>query len=315
MAERPLTVETWDLGDGPPPGAPAPPALRGYEVHEELGRGAMGRVYRALDKKAGRWVALKVSSTAEPERLARFAAEVELQSQLHHPAVPRVLGAGRLGDGRAYIVQTLVRGARTLDLAARGAPWVQRVEWLAVAAEALAVAHGRCVAHGDVKPENLLVDERGRLSLIDWGVSRLAACGAPDPAEPGPAYEALARQDAGWVMGTLAYMPPEQLRGRTEPASDVYALGVVLTELLAGKHPRSALLASPDLLIRDIQAGDLAPKLPAQLPPELHQLATRCLRAAPGLRPESVEAARTLRRVARNERRAQALAARRPPPS
>lgn len=305
---RELTVETLDLSDpggpGPTPEAP-PPALPGYRIEGELGRGSMGCVYRALDLKRGRPVALKVSGSLEPDELRRIELEAELQGQLHHPAVPRILARGHLDDGRPYLAQSLVRGARPLDEAAVGASWLQKVEWVATAAEALAVAHGRCVSHGDLKPENLLVDARGRLVVIDWGVSRLAACASPAPAELSPAVAEHARRSAEWIQGTLAYMSPEQLAGDPVPASDVYSLGIVLHELLLGRHPMEALLEDLDRLVRAIRAGHVG-GLPGNLPPDLVDLARRCVRTDPARRPPAVEAARVLRRLARNERRRRA---------
>ncbi|HBP17804.1 MAG TPA: hypothetical protein DEA08_08425, partial [Planctomycetes bacterium] len=241
----------------------------------------------------------------------RFEIEVELQRQLHHPGVPRVLASGRLGDGRPYFTQTLVRGAKTLDKAAGGTDWVQRLEWIARAADALAVAHGRCVVHGDIKPENLLIDRRGRLFVIDWGVSRLATCAAPTPAELSPDLIEIQERQSEFVQGTLAYMPSEQLRGQLTQASDVYALGVVLYELLSGIHPLKHTLDDADGAIQAILGGRLRPlpreRLPEGLPPEVPELIERCLRLDPGKRPTSVELARVLRRLVRNERRTRRL--------
>ena len=320
---RGFVVETWDLGPassasesetGPPPGnLPVelpPPSLPGYRIEAELGQGAMGRVYRAHDAKRGRPCALKVGRSLLPEDVERFEIEVELQRQLHHPGVPRVLSSGRLADGRPYFTQTLVRGARTLGEAAPGADWVRRLEWVARVADALAVAHGRCVIHGDIKPDNLLIDQRGRSFVIDWGVSRLAACAAPAPAELSPDLVEVQRRQSEFVQGTLAYMPSEQLRGGLREASDVYALGVVLYELLSGVHPLGHTLDDADGAIQAILGGRLRPlpreRLPEGLPAEVPELIQRCLRLDPGQRPTSVELARVLRRLLRNQRRTRA---------
>jgi serine/threonine protein kinase len=264
----------------------------------------MGHVYRAFDLKRGRPVALKVASSSAPQEQARIAHEAELQGQLNHSAVPRILRTGRLPDGRAYLVQTLVRGARTLDAAVETVSPLQKLEWMAAAAEALAIAHGRCVVHGDVKPENLLVDARGRLSVIDWGVSQLAECAARSPVRLSPSMRDYARRHRSWICGTLAYMSPEQLRGRAVPASDVYSLGVVLYEVFVGAHPRAALFDDPDRLIHEIR-NEPSPAVPDGLPAPLPDLIRSCLRRNPELRPASVEVAWTLRRQARNERRSE----------
>lgn len=302
-------VETWKHSEFERAPEPLPfsvPRLPGFRVEEELGRGAMGRVYRAFDLKRGRAVALKVSAAVSAEEVDRFRLEGELQRQLHHPAVPRVLGAGRLPDGRAYLIQSLVRGAQTLLPGGLEASWVTKVEWIAAAAEALAVAHGRCVSHGDIKPDNLLVDERGQVALIDWGVSRLSACAAPAPAQLSPPLMEIIRRSEDWVEGTLAYMPPEQLTGRPVPESDIYSLGLVLCELSGGVHPLERLMHDADGMVQEILRGpDLAP--PADQPEALRELLARALSKRASLRPPAVEFARVLRRLARNERRRLAL--------
>lgn len=312
---RGFVVETWDLpatGSGDLTSDALPetePVLPGYHVEELLGRGGMGSVYRVRDLKFGRSVALKVSSALQPDLATRLELEAQIQRQIQHPAVPRVLGEGWLDDGRRYMVQSLVRDARDLREAGAGAGWVEVLGWAATAAEALAVAHGRCVTHGDVKPDNLLVDCYGHLSLVDWGVARLDPCATSVAASLDAELLPLARANQSWIQGTLAYMPPEQLRGVARPPSDVYALAVVLIEVLRGVHPLAEHFESCSRLIEAIETRQLAtvpPDLPG--PVVIHELLGRCLERDPNLRPTSAEVARVLRRAAQDGLRLRTLA-------
>jgi eukaryotic-like serine/threonine-protein kinase len=306
---RGFVVETWDLpaedaAFGPPESfEETEPELAGYRVEGLLGQGGMGSVYRARDLADERWVAIKVSAALQPDLATRLELEAQIQRQIHHPAVPRVLGEGWLGDGRRYLIQSLVPGARSLAEASVSASCFEILAWAATAAEALASAHGRCVTHGDVKPDNLLIDARGQLSLVDWGVARLGVCGAPAPAELDAELKLLARPKQSWIQGTLAYMPPEQLRGVARPASDVYALAVVLIEVLRGQHPLVEHFDSSARLIEAIESREPR-RIPADLPcpPEVRALLGRCLERDLGARPASAEVARVLQRALRSER-------------
>ncbi len=298
------SVETWDLSDigGAWAEAQEPqplPSLPGYRIEAELGKGAMSHVYRAFDARRELRCALKVGRSSEPNEVRRVVVEAELQGQLCHPAIPRVSGRGCLADGRPYLIQTLVPGAQNLDEAAQNAPWRRRLRWLAQAAEALAAAHDRCVIHGDVKPANLLVDEGGRLFVIDWGVSRLTACTPCERSAPSrtPSQSSHMQECQRCVEGTLAYMPSEQLRGRPVPASDVYALGVVLYEILCSRHPLAHVLDDADRTIQAILDGRLRP-VPEDLPAPCRVLLERSLDLEPSARPTSAQLARELRRAA-----------------
>ncbi|MCA8925100.1 MAG: serine/threonine protein kinase [Planctomycetes bacterium] len=294
--------ETIDLPPQPAPfvALPAPserPWLSGFRVEAELGRGSMGRVYRAYDLMRKRAVALKVSSEASADARARVLAEAELQAQLLHPAIPRVLGQGALPDGRGYLLQDLVHGARSLSDAARGARQAHVVLWAARAAEALAEAHGRCVAHGDVKPENLLVDAHGRVFVIDWGVARLGRCERRSSARLSPSLEEFAERQGSWVQGTLAYMPPETLQGHPGPASDVYSLALSMVEAFGGEHPFVRLMDDANRVVKRVLYGP-AVCPPAGLQPALGELLRRCLDKDPAARPTSLELAEGLRAFA-----------------
>ncbi|MCO5164929.1 MAG: serine/threonine protein kinase [Planctomycetes bacterium] len=193
-------------------GAPAPVIDDRFLLLGELGRGATGAVYRARDLERGGEVALKVA-LARPEwvRLQRFLREGEVTAALRHPNIVGIHSMG-VADGRPYLAYELVEGARQLDEAARGAPLGRRVELVRDAARALGHAHARGVVHRDVKPANVLVDGAGRVRVADFGLAQ-----ALD-------HERLTV--TGALLGTPAYMAPEQLRARrgdVGPPTDVWA--------------------------------------------------------------------------------------------
>ena len=205
----------------------APGCLLGsYRIEAEIGAGGMGRVYRARDLALERDVAIKLS-TALPwsdERLRRFAREGELLASLSHPRILPVYGGGKLEDGSPFLITALVEGAQDLREHCEGLLPLERLERFAELVEALAYAHAQGVVHRDLKPENVLVDAEGQLFLCDFGLAW------------GEGVEDLTRSNA--QLGTPLYSAPEQLlgRGARDPRADVYALGVILCELLA-EHP------------------------------------------------------------------------------
>ncbi|MCO5171355.1 MAG: SUMF1/EgtB/PvdO family nonheme iron enzyme [Planctomycetes bacterium] len=224
-----------DLPPAPPPGSPARPASgrRGpidgrYEVQGELGRGAMGVVYRARDVVSGREVALKL--LLEPEqgpRTERFLREGQLTAALRHPGIVRIHSTGVV-DGLPYLAYELVEGARTLDAVLPGLDRRRRVELLRDVARALGHAHAQGIVHRDVKPANVLVGPDGRPRVADFGLA-LDRRGA---------LERLTR--TGMMVGTPLTMAPEQFAGerdRIGPATDVWALGVMLYAALTDELP------------------------------------------------------------------------------
>jgi serine/threonine protein kinase/formylglycine-generating enzyme required for sulfatase activity len=226
-----------------------------YRLTGELGRGAMGTVYRAVDPQ-GRTVALKLPhASAGPRTLARLQREGRLAAQLDHPGIVRVLDAGEVG-GRPYVAYVLVEGCRTLAevLKRTPPPRARTVALLRDVAAALGHAHARGIVHRDVKPENILVDLDGRPIVADLGISS-----GDDEAR---------LTQTGQVFGTPQYMAPEQLLGRpTTPATDVWALGVTLYEALTRELPfpqstlaeLSAAVASPPAPLRSLDPTIAAP--------------------------------------------------------
>jgi len=191
-----------------------------------LGRGGMGAVYRARDDAAGRDVAVKLLPGGQrPERVERFRREGEITASLRHPGIVRLHAAGFAGD-RPYLAYELVESARALDAVFAERDLAGRVELVRQAAAALGHAHRAGVVHRDVKPANLLVDPEGRVRVADFGLATAAG------------YSRLTR--TGALMGTPHYMAPEQFghgRGDVGPATDVWALGVVLYQALTGVLP------------------------------------------------------------------------------
>ena len=244
-----------------------------YDLQDELGRGGMGAVFRARERATGRVVAVKVvKGEVEADGLERFRREGQIASSLDHPGIVRVHAAGVV-EGTPYLTYELVEGARHLLAAAAALPPLERARLLRDAARALGHAHARGVVHRDVKPENILVDAAGRVRVTDFGVA---------------AARGLERLTAtGALVGTPAYMAPEQLDGdrvRLGPWSDVWALGVVLHEVLTGQRP----FDSPVLprLFRQILTGVPRPvhELAPGTPPALSGVCARALAKEPSAR-------------------------------
>jgi tetratricopeptide (TPR) repeat protein len=242
-----------------PGGAPAAAVaelgldLRAYELHEPLGQGGMGEVYRTRDPGLDRDLAIKViracwRGQAESER--RFRREARATGLLQHPGIPPVHSFGRLPDGRLYYTMKLVRG-RTLaqvladpdlDRAGRRTELLQVFESIC---QAVAYAHSKGVIHRDLKPANVMVGEFGEVQVMDWGLAKILTADEAAPAGPGAALALGAGDERGLTeqgqaLGTLLYMPPEQARGDAalvDQRSDVFALGAILCEILTGAPP------------------------------------------------------------------------------
>ena len=253
-----------------------------YEIVAFIGAGGMGEVWRARDTRLEREVALKVlpaSTLADPTARARLLREARMASQLNHPNVCTIHEVGE-SDGRAYIAMELVEGRSLASLLAGGGLPAEQVLKLGLQlADALAHAHERGVVHRDLKSGNVNVTLEGRVKVLDFGLAKRLA--SEDLAKATTLTQA-SLTEAGAIVGTLAYMAPEQLRGEGADArSDVWALGVVLYEMAAGRRPfrgdtsyelSSAILSQPP-----------AP-LPATVPGPLAAVIERCLGKAPAQR-------------------------------
>jgi tetratricopeptide (TPR) repeat protein len=208
-----------------------PPGIAGFRIVRRIGEGGMGTVYEAEQESPRRRVALKVLATAFPDENAfrRFRYETEILGRLDHPHIARIYAAGGSG-GRPYFAMELVEGG-PLAAHARGLGLRARVDLLARVCDAVQHAHGRGVIHRDLKPANVLVDGEGNPKLLDFGVAKVL----------GDATQRRTLETrAGQLLGTLPYMSPEQLGaapGAIDVRSDVYALGVIAFELVAGRRP------------------------------------------------------------------------------
>jgi predicted Ser/Thr protein kinase len=214
--------------------------LAHYQITSSLGRGGMGEVYRARDTKLRREVAIKVlppALTADPERRMRFQREAQTAAALSHPNIA-VIHEVNEDEGTPYLVMELIEG-RTLDEATQGKTLSMK-EWLEYAipiAEAIAHAHRNGVVHRDLKPSNVMVTEEGRIKLLDFGLAKLLD---PDPETDQTELDTISQEltRAGKVIGTVAYMSPEQARGRPiDHRTDIFSLGVLLYQLATDRLP------------------------------------------------------------------------------
>jgi two-component system LytT family response regulator len=211
--------------------------LSHYRVLEEIGRGGMGVVYRALDTSLGREVALKVLGAAagrEPEQERRLKQEARAAASLAHPAVSVVYEIDE-AEGATFIAMELVRG-RPLAALLAGAPLepARALDLAIEVAEGLAEAHSRGVVHRDLKPKNVMLTESGHVKIIDFGLAKLLR--PRPPFESGADTPAWGDTDPGRILGTAAYMSPEQVRGtEVDARSDLFAFGALLYEMLSGE--------------------------------------------------------------------------------
>jgi serine/threonine-protein kinase len=256
-----------------------------YQILAPLGQGGMGEVYRARDLRLDREVAVKVvpeQLAQNSDRLARFEREAKAVAALAHPNILVLYDVGR-EQGIPFAVTELLEGVTLRGrLAAAAVPWREALAIAAAVAEGLATAHAKGIVHRDIKPENLFLTADGRVKILDFGLARVDNPAASS-LETGPYLPG--RTDPGTVVGTIGYMPPEQLRGLPADArSDLFALGCVLYELVAGKRPfpgRTA--AETAAAILHDEPLPLA-SLGADVPPEVERVIRHCLAKEPGQR-------------------------------
>ena len=253
-----------------------------YEVVVKLGEGGMGEVYRARDTNLGRDVALKIlpaAVAADSERLARFEREARTLASLNHPHIAAIYGIERQGPTPALVME-LVDGEDLSRAIARGAvPVAEAIDVAGQMAAALESAHELGIVHRDLKPANVMRRGDGTIKVLDFGLAKAVMPDAPGSSAGAMNSPTLTAQgtQAGMILGTAAYMAPEQARGRpVDKRADIWAFGVVVYELLAGRR----LFAGDD--VSDVLAAVLRQDvdfaaLPADTPPEVRALLARCL--------------------------------------
>ena len=262
---------------------PLAPGARigGYEIIAMLGAGGMGEVYRARDARLDRDVAIKVLSpaiAADADGLMRFDREARMLASLNHPNIAAIYGVEDRAGFPALVLE-LVDGETLADRIARGrVPVVEALEYAKQIAEALDAAHEAGVVHRDLKPGNIKITENGTVKVLDFGLAKaIAAAAAPDPAVD-PAHSPTVTvhgTKGGVILGTAAYMSPEQARGKPiDKRTDIWAFGCVLYEMLTGTRTFRGETTS-DVIAAIIERQPDMSTLPAALPPHVRRVIER----------------------------------------
>jgi eukaryotic-like serine/threonine-protein kinase len=270
------------------------PRVPGYEIEGILGRGGMGVVYLARHRALDRIVALKVlqeGRQSEPEHRARFEREAAAVAKCQHPNLVQIHEIGEY-DGHSYLALEYVDGG-TLARSLAGVPQPPRAaaSLVEVLARAIDHAHSRGVVHRDLKPANVLLTSEGQPKITDFGLAKID--------------ETSTRTEVGAIMGTLAYMAPEQALAGTAtvgPRADIYALGAILYEALTGRPPFRA--ESPELIYHQLVHSDVVPpsRIQTAVPRDLEAICLKCLEKSPAQRyATALELAEDLRRFGRGD--------------
>jgi len=270
-------------------------SIPGYELLGELGRGAMGVVYRARQIRADRIVALKVMINidhARPADIKRFTVEAQSSARLHHPNIVQVYEVGQSGQSPYFTQEFVSGGTLSRKIAKQMLGHSETAQVMHALAVAVTYAHSRQIVHRDLKPLNILVDENGNPKIADFGLARRME------------DQSHLTQD-GTILGTPSYMAPEQASGNPSaigPLSDVYSLGAILYELLTGRPPFKG--ATVWEVIQQVRSAEPVPpsQLQAGVPADLETICLKCLQKSPDKRYESAQLlAEDLQRHIRNE--------------
>jgi serine/threonine protein kinase len=281
--------------------------VAGYEIAAEIARGGMGVIYQARDLAMNRTVAVKVLQDRydiDSVTAARFIEEAQITGQLQHPGIPPIYHVGRMADGRPFLAMKLIKG-QTLNALIKSDETYNKLAVIEAIAQAVGYAHAHGVIHRDLKPQNVMVGAFGEVQVMDWGLAKLLKSppsGRRQPAVEPPATPPVStlfnpRADSpgsdtrvGSILGTPAYMPPEQAKGeldQIDQRSDVFGLGAILCQMLTGRPPYDV----PDAWVAMAHAtlgltADAFARLDAcGAEPEVVALCKRCLAFAPEDRP------------------------------
>ncbi len=255
-----------------------------YRITGKLGEGGMGEVYRATDSKLGREVAIKVLPAAfadDPDRMARFQREAQVLASLNHPNIAAIYGI----EDRAIVMELvegeILHGPLPLDTALNYAGQI---------ADALEAAHEKGITHRDLKPANIKITPQGVVKVLDFGLAKIAEPAAASGHPMSSPTLTMRASETGMILGTAAYMAPEQARGQAvDKRADIWAFGVVLWEMLTGKRMFSG------ETISDVLAGVLtkAPDLDT-VPVQVRRLLAACLEKDPRKRLRDIAVWRVL---------------------
>ncbi len=299
---KPLSGGDWDRGEG---SIPRGTLVDHYRILKGIGHGGMGVVYLARDTNLGRRVALKVlhpNVLVSAEAVQRFLLEARVTARFNHPHIVTIHGVGTFNDA-PYLALEYLRGQTLRERLARERPGV--IETLRIGrsiADALCEAHRHRVLHRDLKPDNVMLPRDGRLRVLDFGLAKgVQGPTFADRLTPDPAGQSIT--DSGGdlqldgshsmlsvegLCGTPAYMAPEQWRHEeATDAVDVWALGVILFEMLVGRHPYGTTV--PAVLPQLVCTADRAPELPTSVPAAVRELVAGCLEKEPEVRPRPRE--------------------------
>ncbi len=262
--------------------------IDGYEIVSLLGAGGMGEVYRARDSALKREVAIKVLPafvSRDPDRLRRFTQEAQAAAALNHPNILAVYGLGAF-ECSPYLVSELLEGETLRQHLRHGAISIRRATDYAVQiAHGLAAAHEKGIVHRDLKPENLFITKDGRIKILDFGLAKLMQFKSE---QDGDELTRTSATDPGMVMGTVGYMAPEQVRGEAvDHRADIFALGAILYEMLAGKRAfeKSTSAETMTSILNDDPPA--ISQFVKTAPPGLQRVVHRCLEKSPERRFQS----------------------------
>jgi serine/threonine protein kinase len=272
-------------------------AISHYEILEPLGQGGMGTVYRAVDVRLRRPVAIKLlrhQGVASAENRKRFVQEARAASALNHPHIITIYDIGEEG-GASFIAMEYVAGRSLADVLGRERLGIgDALKYAIQIADALAAAHAAGIVHRDLKPANLVLSDKGSIKVLDFGLAKLTEAiqsepgDAPDTTTTGSADGQL-RTEEGTILGTAAYMSPEQAEGKSADArSDVFSFGVVLYEMITGRRAFRGDSQMSTLAAILTKEPEPPSRIVTGLPRDLEKVIVRCLRKSPERRWQSM---------------------------